>query len=79
MSWAGPLIQRPALVLRASDGSQIPFRQTLPGVSFREGETFTIVKIDSVFLNQPGRVSGQPWSLELALSAEGNGTTPVPY
>ena len=79
VSWAGPLKQRPALALRASDGSQIPFRQTLPGVSFRDGETFTLVKIESVFLNQPGKISAQPWSLELDLSAEAAGKTPVPY
>lgn len=79
VSWAGPLKQRPALILRAADGSAIPFRQTLPGVGFRDGETFTLVKIDSAFLNQPGKVSAQPWLLDLALSPEGGGKTPVTY
>jgi hypothetical protein len=79
VSWAGSPAQRPTLVLRAADGSEIPFRQTLPGLSFRDGETFTLVKIDSAFLKQSGRVSAQPWSMELALGAEPDVKTPVPY
>ncbi len=79
VSWAGPLKQRPDLVIRASDGREVAFRQTLPGVSFRDGPTFALVKIDSAFLNLPGRVSGQPWSLELALEPEGPSKKAVPY
>ena len=79
VSWAGPLKQRPALVLRASDGSEIPYRQTLTGVSVRDGESFTLVKIDSAFLGRPGKVAAQPWSLELAAGAEGDVRPAVPY
>ncbi len=79
VSWAGPLKQRPGLVIRASDGREIAFRQALPGVSFRDEPTFTLVKIDSAFLNLPDRVSSRPWSLELAREPEGSSKEPVPY
>lgn len=79
VSWAGPLKQRPVIVLRASDGSEIPYRQTLTGVSFRDGESFTLIKIDSAFLGQPGKVAALPWSLELALDTGGADRKAVPY
>jgi hypothetical protein len=79
VSWAGPLKQRPDLVIRSSDGRNVPFRQTLPGIGFRDGPTFTLVKIDSAFLNQPGRVSDRPWSMELALQPEESAKQAVPY
>jgi hypothetical protein len=79
VSWAGPLKQRPELVIRAADGLEIDFRQTIPGVSFRDGQTFTLVKFDSAFLGLPGRVSGQPWSLELALEPKETAKAAVPY
>ncbi len=79
VSWAGSLNQRPAIAIRASDGEGIFYRQSLPGVSFRDGETFTLVKFDKAFLTQPGKVDPRPWSLELVLGGEGMGKTPVPY
>jgi len=79
VSWAGPLKQRPAIALRASDGSEVPYRQTLAGVGFRDGESFTLIKIDSAFLGRPGKVAPQPWSLELALGTGGGGRQAVPY
>jgi hypothetical protein len=79
VSWAGPLKQRPDLVIRSSGGREVHFRQTLPGVGFRDGTTFTLVKIDSAFLNLPGRVSDRPWSLELALQPDEASQGPVPY
>ncbi len=79
VSWAGPLKQRPDLIIRSSDGRDVHFRQTLPGVGFRDGTTFTLVKIDPAFLNLPGRISDRPWSLELALHPEGSTKKAVPY
>jgi hypothetical protein len=79
VSWASALEPRPGLVIRASDGREVLFRQGLPGVGFREGPNFIVVKIDSAFLKRPGMVSERPWSLELFALAAGRGQTPVPY
>lgn len=79
VGWAGPLKQRPEIVLRGSDGREIPFRQSLGGVSFRDGERFTLIKIDSAYLGLSGKVGAQPWSLELALGAGGADRKAVPY
>ena len=79
VSWASALKQRPDLVIRTSDDRAIDLRQTLPGVGVSEGPTFALVKLDSAFLSLPGRVSGRPWSLELALQPEASSQGAVPY
>jgi hypothetical protein len=79
VSWASALEPRPELVIRASDGREVLFRQDLPGIGFSEGPNFIVVKIDSAFLKRPGMVSGRSWSLELFAPVEGKGRAPIPY
>jgi len=49
------------------------------GVSFRDGETFTLVKIESVFLNQSGKDFRAALVPGIGPKRRGGRKTPVPY
>lgn len=71
LSWATPRQGRLELALKASDEIDVPTDGR--GVSVNQGDTYRIITVDKSFLEQPGKVGTNPWTIEIKPSGLGAG------
>jgi len=76
VSWKTPEPDRLRTTVKASDGSTVTAGQ--PGVTVHEGETYRIVTVERRLLQQAGKVTGAPWTLEVQ-AGEFEGSEPYQY
>lgn len=65
LSWASAAAGRLGLRVLASDGQPVTQGGTTMGVRVHEGETHVLITVDEAFLDQPGKLDGTPWTLEI--------------
>lgn len=63
LSWTTPQTDRLSIHLKASDGSSV--ESETAGVRIHAGPTYRIITVDEAFLAQPGKVTAEPWRLEV--------------
>lgn len=66
LSWASRQPERLDLQVYSSDGDLVP--EDALGVSVHQGETYKIVSVKSGFLQQSGKVSDNPWRIDIQAS-----------
>lgn len=70
LSWVTPEEGRLRLIVKSSDGQEVPTTGT--GIRFHEGKTYKILTVDKSFL-QHGKVAPTPWKIEIDASGLDSG------
>ncbi len=65
LSWVTPGEGRLGLTVKSADGLSVE-TGTLPGVQVHQGDTYKIITVDRSFLQQPGKLGVNPWTIEVS-------------
>lgn len=64
LSWVTPAAGRLGLTVKSADGVSVE-AGTMPGVQIHQGDTYKIITVDRSFLQQPGKVGANRWTIEV--------------
>jgi hypothetical protein len=68
LSWVTFQRDRLSLRVTASDGQEVSLTDPPAGVQHMDGDTFQIIALESLFLQQPGKVGPDPWQIKISLA-----------
>lgn len=64
LSWVTPGVGRLGFTVKSADGLSVE-AGTMPGVQIHQGDSYKIITVDRSFLQQPGKVGMNRWTIEV--------------